>query len=258
MVISNAFLSSSFFNTSLKSNSNSFNNLSSLFKDYYSIQSGSYKKLLKAYYATQKDTSESSNKKSTALSKLVNSNTTTDTTLTSVKSKSDELVSSASTLTATGSKSLFTKKEVTTTDASTGETTTAFEYDKDAIVKAVKNFASDYNALLDSTSKTTNSSVLQRTSSIVTNTNFYKNSLADIGITVGKDSKLTVDEDKLKNADIDAVKNLFQGVSSFASTTSSKASLVGNAAQKAATIPGTYGTTGSYNIYNYNSFSTYF
>lgn len=255
MRMSNVFWSSGFFNTGVKSCS--FNDLSSLCKDYYSIQKGSYKKLLKAYYATQKDTTESGKKKTKTLSNVVNSNTTTDTTLTSVKSKADELVSSSKALTATGSKSLFTKKEVTAKNEATGETTTTLEYDKDAIVKAVKEFASDYNYLLDSTSKTTNATILQRTASVINNTKFYKNSLTDIGITVGKDNKLTVDEEKLKNADIDSMKNLFQGVSSFASTTSSKASMISSAAKRAATIPGTYGTTGNYNTYNYNSFSTY-
>ena len=256
MRMSNTYLSSNFFNAGLKNNS--FNNLSSLYKDYYSIQKGTYKKLLKAYYANQKDTTESGKKKSETLSNVLNSNTTSDTTLTSVKSKADELVTSSKALSETGSKSLFRQKEITTKDETTGETTTALAYDKDSIVKAVKDFASDYNALLDSTGKTTNSTVLQRTVSVVNNTKFYQNSLADVGVTVGKDNKLTVDEEKLKNADVSSVKNLFQGVSSFASTTSSKASMISSAAKKAATMPGTYGTTGNYNTYNYNSFSTYF
>ncbi len=257
MRMTNLFLSTGFFNNRTTTG-NSLYDLSSLFKDYYSIQSGSYKKLLKAYYGSQKDTTESSKKKSTTLSNVIDSNTTKDTTLTSVNSKADELAASAKALTATDSKSLFKQKSVTTKDETTGETTTTLKYDTDAIVKAVNNFTSDYNALLDSTSKTTNATVLQRTTSIINNTKFYKNSLADIGITVGTDNKLTVDEEKLKNADMDSVKKLFQGVSSFAATTSTKASMVSSAAKRAATIPGTYGTTGTYNAYNYNSFSTYF
>lgn len=255
MISSNAFLSSNFFSNNFKSNN--LYDLSYLYKDYYSIQKGTYKKLLKAYYASQKDTTESSKKKSDTLSNVVNSNTTTDTTLTSVNSKADELVTSSKVLTETGSKSLFTKKQITTKDETTGDINTTYEYNKEAIVKAVKDFASDYNSLLDSTSKTTNATVLQRTVSVVNNTKFYKNSLSDIGVTIGKDNKLTVDEEKLKSADIASVKNLFQGVSSFAYTTSSKASMISSAAKKAATTPGTYGTTGKYNTYNYNSFSTY-
>ena len=256
MLMSNTFLSSSFFNVGLKNNS--FNNLTSLYKDYYNIQKGTYKKLLKAYYATQKDTTEDSQTKSETLSNVSSTNATSDTTLTSVKSSADELVSSAKSLLETGSKSLFKEKEITTNDETTKDTTTTIDYDKDAIVKAVKEFASDYNSLLESTSESTNTTVLQRTISVVNNTKFYKNSLADIGVTIGTDNKLTVDEETLKNADVDSVKNLFHGISSFASTTSSKASLISSAAKRAATTTGTYNTTGNYNTYNYNSFSTYF
>ena len=54
--------------------------------------------------------------------------------------------------------------------------------------------------------------------------------LKKIGISVGSDNKLTVDEDKLKASDMAVVKSVFKDSGSFGQTISAKASTIyGNA-----------------------------
>ena len=80
----------------------------------------------------------------------------------------------------------------------------------------------------------------------------YTKSLADVGISVNYDNTLSVDKEMLEKADINDLKTLFNGVTSFAYRTSQKADSLGLAAKQSS---GTslYGSNGSYNSYNYYS-----
>ena len=73
--------------------------------------------------------------------------------------------------------------------------------------------------------------------------------LSKVGISVGSDNKLTVDEDKLKNADMTTVKSLFEGRGSFGRMTSvSAASSYSSAVSQLAKLSSstTYSNMGSY------------
>lgn len=83
-------------------------------------------------------------------------------------------------------------------------------------------------------------------------TAIYEKSLAQAGITVGKDHSLSLDTDKLKSANIDTLKRIFNGNTSFAALTSSRSQSIGQAAVREASAgTATYGRTGRYNMFQY-------
>ncbi|MCR5204987.1 MAG: hypothetical protein K6E47_08005, partial [Lachnospiraceae bacterium] len=97
------------------------------FNDYSTITSGSYRKLMNAYYA----------KNPSAKSTL--------------KSKDNPSVLTAQNATSMGNsikdvmkESLWEKKNITETDEKTGEKTVKQDYDREAIGKALKKFTEDY------------------------------------------------------------------------------------------------------------------
>lgn len=183
--------------------------------DYRSIKSGTYGKLLKAYYKkqdadTKAETSETEKKQLTAL-----------------KNSSDKLRNAALDLM---DEDLFEKKKIKTKDEKTGEETEKEDYDWDAITKAVKSFVDGYNSAIDAAGDSDSNSVLRIGTWLTSLTEANSKLLDKVGITIGSDNKLKVDEDKLKKADISTLKTLFQGVNSFADKVVRKASQLGTAA----------------------------
>lgn len=183
--------------------------------DYRSIKSGTYGKLLKAYYKKQDadakaETSETEKKQLTVL-----------------KNSSDKLRNAALDLM---DEDLFEKKKIKTKDEKTGEETEKEDYDWDAITKAVKTFVDSYNSAIDSAGQSDSNSVLRIGTWLTSLTATNSKLLDKVGITIGSDNKLKVDEDKLKKADISTLKTLFQGVNSFADKVVRKASQLGTAA----------------------------
>lgn len=83
-------------------------------------------------------------------------------------------------------------------------------------------------------------------------TAIYEKSLAQAGITVGKDHSLSLDTDKLKSANIDTLKRIFNGNTSFVALTSSRSQSIGQAAVREVSAgTATYGRTGRYNMFQY-------
>lgn len=230
---SNSLFSSSTSNTSGSSGS-------SLLTDYMSIKNGSYRKLLKAYYSKQESSSDSTNSTSGLTS-------TEKTTLTSAKSDADALKTAAGKLTATGSKSLFVKVEKKVTDESTGVVSTVNDYDRDAILSAVKDFTSSYNKVVKSALTPESDLMTKKAAIMINTTKSNKALLSDVGIKVNSDYTLTIDEEKFKNADISTLKTLFNGSNSYASQVSQKASDISDIASKiVANQTQSYSKTGSY------------
>jgi len=246
MATVNQMASYSFNNYSTSSSSSTDAN-STILRDYASIRNGSYKKLLQAYYnktgTTTVDSSTSTSSDSTK-------------TIARTQSAATDLISSANALTAKGTKSLFKEKEITTTD-SAGNKTTTTGYDKEALYKAVSNFVSDYNTMITEGAEAESTSILKPTLSMTRLTTSNKNLLSQVGITVGSDNKLSINEDTFKKADINAIKTLFNGSISYAAEISSKASMVKGAAVLESLKANTYTSTANYsdnysmgNIYN--------
>ncbi len=130
-------------------------------------------------------------------------------------------------------KSLWEKKTIKSVNEETGEETETTDYDWDAITKAVKNFADAYNSTLDNAVDSDTKGVLLNAGWMVGNTSKYQNLLSDVGITIGSDNKLSVDEEALKKADVTTLKVLFSNTNSLADDISSKASSISRAAANA-------------------------
>lgn len=227
---------------------------SNFLSDYATIKNGSYGKLMKAYYS--KDGNDS-------VKSLVN-NTKTETTseeakaLTKVQNTTDALKESADALLVKGSKSVFEKKDVTTTDELGVETTTK-EYDTEAIYKAVDDFVKNYNNVINAVNDVDNKSIITRATSMVTNSIANLKMLNQIGITINADSTLSLDKDSFMKADMSKVQTLFQGNGSYGYQASAKASMMSFAAENAISKVGTYTESGTYNNYGVgNLFNSYF
>ena len=168
---------SSFFGNVQTNGMNSFN-----FSDYASIKNGSYKKLVKSYLVQQKG--DSADKGSTSVKKPTK-DTTDQTGLARMKTQADSLKKSA--------------KELS--DDALWKQTNG-KYDMDKIAKAVKGFANDYNDTIDQAAKVTSRDVSQQTGFMTSMTKTMSTALSKVGITIGADGKMSVNEDELKKADI--------------------------------------------------------
>ncbi len=233
--------------------------------DYRSIRSGAYKKLLSSYYSKPKtETSKNNASVKDKYNPYQNwwdaSATASNRAAATVRKEADELTKSAKVLTEQGSESLFVQKETTTTDPETGVKTTTRGYDTEAITKAVQSFVSEYNDAVKAGVSSSSQNVVRNTSYMTKQTGIYARSLSEAGITIGKDNTLSVDEKKLKSANVDTLKRIFNGSTSFAAQTANRSSSISQAAVRAASPASTYGRTGSYNnFYNnyYSSFNWY-
>ncbi len=240
--------------SSLSTSNNSASNLLSSINlaDYNNIKSGTYYKLLKAYYAKDDNTTESSDSTTKE-----NSVTSAATTASKLKGTAESVYNAAETLTATGSNSLFQKKEITKT-AEDGTKTTTTDYDKDAIKSAVKSFVGSYNNLVSAAGNSGNSSVKRAAQGMIDMSAVFSNQLSRVGISVGMDGKLSMNEDTFSNADMSKVKSLFNGSNSYADSISGYASSIKNYASSDMNWGNTYNQSGAYNDLqnglNYNSF----
>lgn len=210
---------------------------SSMLGDYSLIKSGSYKKLLTAYYKTQ-DADKETDSSSTASASETDS--VEKARLLNAKTDASELQSAAEAL---GSRSLY---KATGTDEK-GQN----EYDTDAIKKSVENFISAYNSYIDSTSKVDSTRVLKKSLSIVKQTAANQKLLKSVGIKIGENNKLSLDEEKFAEAKVSTLTSLFVGRDSYAGQIGQKAAATSGLANSAAysgSNASTYTYGGSYSV----------
>ena len=112
----------------------------------------------------------------------------------------------------------------------------------DAIYNAVSGFVKDYNSLVDSVNKSDSANVLKAGQNMTNITSLYSKTLEKVGITIGEDNKLSIDEDKFKSADVSRIKSLFNDSPSFAKSIASQASFVDYAANRESLKANTYKT----------------
>ena len=141
--------------------------------------------------------------------------------LNSISDAAGRLADSADKLLNKGKDSLFKTK----TD---GAGHSYVDYDTDEVYKAVKDFVNDYNDFLDSASEADTTKLLRAAKNMVSYTKASENVLKAIGITIGSDNKLSVDEDKFKEASKARVQSVFQSTGGFAYQVKAKASTVSN------------------------------
>lgn len=227
---------STLFSSLNNSKTNNMSSIGNMLSDYYSIKSGSYKKLLTAYYDKFGEDA------SPVVSR--NNSTAADSTklLASVKSASEDLYDSADALVDKGSSSVFAKKNG--------------KYDMDAIYDGVKKFVDDYNEVIDNTEDARSKSIARTTDNMIDQTKFNEKKLAELGITIGKDDKLSINEEVFKASKVSDVKSMFNGAGSYAYLVSAKASQLTYNVNTEANRANTYTNNGRYN-YNYSAGDIY-
>lgn len=198
--------------------------------EYASIKNGSYLKLAKKYYSnaaegTDKDAQD-------AVKEVMKLNNQVSASASGLKNAADALADS---------KSLFVKKE--TKDA---EGNVKSDYDRDKIYKSIKSFVDNYNDAIKNGAESDNTRILRDALSLTNMTKKHSTLLSDVGITIGENNKLSVDEDKVKEADINTLKSLFSGGGSYAYMVSARASTMLGSANSENNKLGTYNAGGGY------------
>lgn len=185
--------------------------------DYASIKNGSYSKLVKAYYAQEKEDVKTDSK---------NDTDDTDQTLKEIKNTTADLKESAQALYA--SKGLFAQNA----DG---------EYDMEAIYEKVNAFLEDYNAAVDSVGSAETESIARAGASMVNAANNYSDMFDKLGISINSvDFSLSVDKEKFMKSNISDIKSMFSGVGSFAYQIGAKASRINTLVAEKVPTSGSY------------------
>lgn len=196
--------------------------------DYAAIKNGSYYKLAKANYAKQAAEEKSEKAIDSKLS------------LSSMKSSGDALKAAADKL---SDRSLWQKKTIKSKDETTGEIVEKEDYDRAAINSAIQDYVKAYNDMIENAGNAETKSVLRTATTMIGDTAAQAKLLDKIGIKIGSDNKLSIDEDKLKDASMSDLKTLFEGAGSYADKISSRGSSISRTAKEATdnyTDEGTY------------------
>lgn len=202
------------------------------------IKSGAYKKLLTAYYKQGEDDTEASGTDSGSKTSAISSQEKNK--LLNVKSDASNLKEAADVL---NSSSLYraVKKDEEGNDV----------YDMDKIKDAVKGYVTSYNSYIDSSADVESTAVLSKTLSMVKATASNKGLLSDIGITIGKDNQLALDEEKLSKASVSKISSLFKGSGSYGNTIAQRASesnRLANSATYSGNHASSYTYSGNYSV----------
>lgn len=207
----------SLFNSLPKTSESSGGGLTNLATEFNSIRSGSYGKLLSAYYKKMNsgDSATEAIQKETANRQLVGGN-------------ASSLKSTAKTL----SKIDFSD----TSDAG-----------KEKSLKAVKDFVSAYNSVIDTADDVNSKNILQNAVWMTNITKKNAGLLNELGISIGDNNQLTLDETKWTNAYASTKTALFNGRQSFAEKMVYKAGQMTNfSAEKASYTASAYKDNGDY------------
>ncbi|MBQ5334054.1 MAG: hypothetical protein J6K92_12480 [Oscillospiraceae bacterium] len=136
--------------------------------------------------------------------------------------------------------------------------------DKDSLVKKVSAFAESYNSAIEAMGKSDSVDALRSGLSMTNAVKTYSGALSRIGIKVGIDNKLTVNEETLRAADDNAVSSMMKSSYSPVVRIADKAEAIGkaaaNKAQTTAFKDMMYGnSSGNKSLYSgYNTFASSF
>ena len=208
----NSNISSLFSSLNANNNSNAGAMGSLDLANYAAIKNGSYGKLVKAYYSENKSAETKAStaaSKSTQTKKAQAQADVDKTGLTTLKKDANELRSSAEAL---AKDDLWKGADG--------------KVDMTKVAGAVKDLANDYNKVLDQASKVSSKEVAQDLKFMTGMTDTFKKVLGKIGVTVGDDGKMSVDEEALKKADVATVKSLFNGKATYGEQIADKANSI--------------------------------
>lgn len=193
--------------------------------DYASIKSGSYAKLMKAYYGTGHTASTGS------ASAKSDSRNTLDKILEEKKNPtvSKEVQEANSQLTA-GIPKLKSavsalQDDKTYTNTENGQSAT------DKVVSAMKTYVSEYNNVVTAAKRSTLASKTAYIANIMQSTSANADKLAEMGVTINANGTLQLNEGKLKAADLSQVQDLFSSndIMSYGSKVTSRLEFAGTA-----------------------------
>lgn len=197
----------------------------SILSEYYSIKSGAYKKALKAYYSKV----DSSEAKSVSKSDMSVSKDSTKT-LAAIKESADDMKTTAAEL-------------VKNKDG---------YKDSEKVLSKVKDFVKDYNRMIDEAGNSSSSNITNALKSVMSATDGNNKMLSKIGISIGENGDLSLDEEKFKNADMSTIESLFSGNGSYGYSVQAKSSMISYYASNEASKSNTYTSSGGYS-YNYST-----
>lgn len=224
----------SFFQGLSSSSSGNTNFLS----DYASIKSGSYKRLMKAYYGTGQSSSTTSSGTSSTSNVL-------DRILEERRNpKVSEEVTEANSNLMTGISSLKSsvstlQNSITYTDTENGQSATA------KVSSAMKNFVSQYNDVVNASKKSTLTNKTAYVANMMKSTVENADKLSEIGVTINSDGTLQLNESKLQSAELSKVQDLFSADNSmsYGSTVMSRLQFAGITGGVSADKDNTAGTS---------------
>ena len=227
---------SNFISQSLgSSNQNSLSDLTSVLSDYSSIKSGSYGKLLRAYYA--KDTEKvNSTGKTEQKDKTENEDTN------SVKDLFQNTVS-------TTKKPDKTSAEAATKLVDAVETLDKLTYkeeNRDKIAESISSFIKEYNTTLQAASKSDLVNVVQNAEWMTSGSKSNEKLLASVGVTINEDNTLSFDQETFASASLTTAKSVFDGAASFAHQVANRASKIYAEAASGGTATATYSQNADY------------
>lgn len=212
---------------------NGTNNSSNLFtsinlSDYNSIKTGAYGKLLKAYYKKEDVDTKDTTSKTDSVSKTESSSAKE---LKEVQTEANELRDSATALMQKGGKSVF-KDE-----------------DMKKVYSAVSEFVDDFNSVVEKAEDSGSKSLIRDAEGLMQLAGDYEEELNKMGITIDtKENKLSIDKDTFMKADVDKVKEIFNGQNSFAYLSSLRAVSMGNTAYSESNQSSLYNGNGNYSV----------
>lgn len=222
----------------------SLGGLTSVLGDYSSIKSGSYGKLMKAYY--QKDKAPA---KATSTNKSDKTNETAKTDKTS-----ESIASTVAQSGIQGNVTTSKKVDKASAEAATKLVDSVTALDKlsykednmDKITDAVSTFVKDYNDALKSAADSNLINVRQNADWMVSGTKTNTKLLASVGVTINEDNTLSLDKEKLASANMASVKSVFDGKDSYAHSIANRASKIYAEAASAGTATASYSAKADY------------
>ena len=201
-----------------------------------SVKSGSFARALKSCYG--RNNQAASVQKNTAVNKY--NACSQQSGLSNVFKQSTDLSEAARKLTDDDKDGLFASRET---------------YDAETAYKAVSDFVTNYNETLDAVNKTTNAAVANAAGSMIRMTGIVSKSLEGIGISVGRDGRMSINGEEFRSAGFEKVKSMLGTNGSFAGIIGSSAQRLSSAAeqqsrQMSLESTGLYGRNGSYFGFN--------
>lgn len=194
--------------------------------DYNSIKTGTYGKLLKAYY--KKDDTEDSKDTTTKKPTTNKVDEVHVKEMKEVQTEANELRDSANKLVQRGSKSVFKDEDMT------------------KVYSAVSDFVEDFNSVVEKGKETDSKAITRGASYLTRLAEDYENELNAMGITIGKDDKLTINKDTFMKTDVNKVKDLFNGQNSISYLAATRAVSISNTAYSESNKSNLYNGNGNY------------